>query len=382
MPRLKDSLPWRRTKKGCEADVGTVFCVELTEEGWRCKMKPQRGTETVVGERLPTEAAARQAAQRRYSREKAGAPKPPKARREQPAAKSPQEAKKPAKEVREEAPKARPAPEAVITDVLEVDDGCLCGRAGGVRWVADRAGVVEFVRSVEDSVAERVRSEVAKLFAAKAEPKRRGRPPRQAATSETEKPKRRGRPPRQTEASEAEKPKRRGRPPRQTETSEAEKPKRRGRPPRQTETSEAEKPKRRGRPPGSKNKPKENSDEKPSEPKRRGRPPGSGKRQAEAPTSDEEKANGMNGKTELQWSEVGGNLRATVPSGYFELVPEGTEYALYFADLNGASTFLKSGEKSTLMQVAAERNSRGMGAAPAAVASTNLDELFAQAIRG
>lgn len=247
--------------------------------------------------------------------------------------------------------------------------------------MADRAGAVEFVRAVDEKIAERVRSEVAKLFTAKAEPKRRGRPPRQTATSEPEKPKRRGRPPR-TETSETEKPKRRGRPPRRTETSEPEKSKRRGRPPRQTEASETEKPKRRGRPPGSKNKPKENSDAKPSEPKRRGRPPGSGKKRAEAPPSDDEKANGMNGKTELRWSDVGENLRATVPSGYFELVPEGTEYALYFADLNGASTFLKSGEKNTLMQVAAERNSRGMGAAPAAVASTNLDELFAQAIRG
>ncbi len=292
-------------------------------------------------------------------------------------------------------PEAPPAAELpkVSSEILEVDDGCLCGRVEGVRWVADRSGLVEFLRPVDAELVEKVRAEVAAHYQAKSK-----RPPARAARA-------------------AATPRKPGRG-RRAESTPAEAPKRRG---RKAESTPAEPPKRRGRPPGSKNKPKpepaKKAEEKQEAPvkKRRGRPPGSKnkpKAEKSSGTSGAEEAGGnektngngkMNGNGNgttsgngkpngngaakaagqaLEWTEVGENFRASVPSGYFEIVPEGSDYALYFADLNGSSTFLKNGEKSTLMQVAAERNSRGMGAAPAAVASTNLDELFAQAIRG
>jgi len=380
MPRPpKNPLPWKKSRGGCSADVGTVFCVELTEQGWECRKKPPRGKEEVLADELPSESAAKQVAQRAYTKalkeggevEAAGAAKAPKGKRggRRKAAKRTAAASRQEKNQREAETTAAPeaaAPAPPLDDVIELDDGCVCGRIAGVRWVAEPSGRVEFLRDVPAEEAARVQSKVTAYFAQKKAPAaRRGRPPGRRAAKPVEAP-----------AAPAE-PKRRGRPPGSKNKPKAQ--------PRKKPEEKAEEPmkKRRGRPSGSKNKPKA---EKASGKDGAEEASGNGKSSGAEKPNGNGKANG-NGAAKaagqaLEWTEVGENFRASVPSGYFEIVPEGSDYALYFADLNGSSTFLKNGEKTTLMQVAAERNSRGMGAAPAAVASTNLDELFAQAIRG
>lgn len=113
---------------------------------------------------------------------------------------------------------------------------------------------------------------------APAAPKRRGRPPKNAAAS-TDAPKRRGRPPGSGKKAA-------------TATTSTDAPKRRGRPPgsknKAASTATAtETPKRRGRPPGSGRKAAASAPVSTAAPKRRGRPPGSTNRKRLAASAED-----------------------------------------------------------------------------------------------